>query len=230
MSPRPLRLDPNRFSRLRKRPLVLADVEVVAAEAKDAAVAAAAEHASGQASSVLWAAATDAQAKATAAKDAVLASIPEFATTDPMPEDTTPTVGSISKIARPDHRHPRLTSTTGPHTLDANGRVVVNFTRSFPGPNPPGLSVMRVVDTDVQERPVEFQATYVMVLGSYTGAIIRGRRASVLPTLTPVSVGALLTGVLTGVNSVVTSLTGFDVFGAPAVGVKFTCIAVKSSA
>jgi hypothetical protein len=66
--------------------------------------------------------------------------------------------------------------------------------------------------------------------GRYYGVTIQGKRSRVLPTLTPLS-GALtlLTQLITGVNTVITSLTGYDVFGGAAAGATVSVIAVARS-
>ncbi len=61
--------------------------------------------------------------------------------------------------------------------------------------------------------------------GAYIGCVVRAWRGQALPVM------SLLTGILnlTGVNGVISALTGFNVFGAPATGTSFTCIAVARS-
>lgn len=161
------------------------------------------------------------------AKAQAIAAIPPLASTTPAPEMTGGSPGAAMAVPRADHAHPRLTSTTGPHTLDASGKVTVLFTRTFT--KAPGLAFTRITDTDTQDRDVTLQASYIITANLYVGVIVRGRKSAVLPTLTSLSVGALLSGVITGVNAIVTALSGFDVFGTPAAGAKFTCIAVQSS-
>lgn len=65
--------------------------------------------------------------------------------------------------------------------------------------------------------------------GAYTGCVIKVWRSRPLPTMTPLSLTALLTAVVTGVNALISALTNYDIFGASAVGTTFTCIAVQRS-
>ena len=203
------------------------DVDAVRAQIPDVSAFATTTQVATAKTSAISTAASDAASKANAAKDAAIAAIPPLASTTPSPEMTGGSAGAAVAVPRADHAHPRLTSTTGPHTLDATGKVTVLFTRSFT--KAPGLAFTRVVDTDVQERPVDMQATYIVTAGLYVGVIVRARRSSVLPTLAPLTGITLLSALVTGVNAISAALTGFDVFGTPAVGVKFTCIAVQSS-
>lgn len=170
-----------------------------------------------------------ARADATAqAISGVMAAMPRPATFTPRPETTAGAAGAdMSEFSPGLHQHPRLTSATGPHTLDATGRASIIFTRTFD--KPPVLTLQRVTDAATKERPVDFQVTYARSGALYVGAAVIGQRSQLLPALSPLSGITLLTQLVTGVNGIVSALTGFDVFGASASGVKFTCLAVQSS-
>lgn len=203
------------------------EVEAVRAEIPDVSGFATTGQVATAKSLAISTAASDATSKANAAQAAAIAAIPSLASTTPAPEMTGGSPGAAPSVPRADHAHPRLTSTTGPHTLDASGKVTVLFTRTFT--KAPGLAFTRITDTDTQDRDVTLQASYIVTAGVYVGVIVRGRKSAVLPTLTPISTSALLSGVITGVNANLAALSGFDVFGTPAAGAKFTCIAVQSS-
>lgn len=150
----------------------------------------------------------------------------------PKSEATVPVPGSMMAASPGDHQHPRLTSTTA-HTLDGAGRVTVTFTRLFapavstPTTPWPGVTCLLVEAADGQ--PVEFKVESWLndANGNYTGCVIKGQRAQPLPVMTGVS--GLLTAVITGINTVITSLTNYNVFGGAASGATFSCIAVQRS-
>lgn len=143
----------------------------------------------------------------------------------PASEATIPSPGANGEAARADHKHPRPSSVQRV-TLDANGLATVTYTRSFaskPGvipcavnPNPPG------------GRPVLVEiVSDVVVNGLYTGVNIKGYRSQPLPTLAGVS--GLLTAVITGINSLVSALSGFDLFSTPAAGVEVSIAALDQT-
>lgn len=157
-----------------------------------------------------------------------VSAIPQPATTMPMAEKTGAAVGTIdSRYARADHQHPRLTSTTYA-TLAADGTATVAFTRSFV--NKPGVNM---TETDVAGKQPLICAVQSWVQdkdGAYTGCIIRGQRAQVLPTINPLSgVLTLLSAVVTGVNSALAMLTNYNVFGGSVTGASVSVIAVARS-
>lgn len=142
-----------------------------------------------------------------------------LADTIPPNESLTGAIGAGVKGARNDHSHPRLTSVTGLHTLDVNGEVQVDFTRTFPvGVNPPGVVCLLVEAVD--QPPIFFKVkNFIQSGGIYTGVIIKGYRGQTLPLLS----GIVLVGPL------VTALSNFNPFGGNPAGATFTCIAVMSS-
>jgi len=163
------------------------------------------------------------------------ADIPLPADTMPKAEATTAAKGTEQKkYALEDHQHPRVTSTTGnpaTHIIAATGLATVTFTQAFdvfPGTVftevPPPTGVMSA-------QPAQFRVeswireTMAPPSGKYVGCVVRAWRGRSLPVIN------LLTGLLSlvGVNTIITALTGFDPFGAPATGTTFTCIAVKRS-
>lgn len=151
--------------------------------------------------------------------------VPEPSAIAPMPEAIAPQAGARTPYAREDHQHPRLTSTTYA-ILGANGQATISFSRTFV--NKPGLNL---TETDA------VSTTQPLVLrglawqrddqNRYTGVIIQGQRARMLPQITAVS--GLLSAVIIGVNSIVAALTNFDVFAGNAAGATVSVIAVARS-
>ncbi len=132
---------------------------------------------------------------------------------------------SNSRFAREDHQHPRVSSTTYV-TLDVSGQATVTFSRAFT--NKPGLNLTET-DAPASSQPLILRglAWTRDAQNRYTGVVIQGMRAQQIPQLTPVA--GLLTAIITGVNSVVTTLTGFNVFGGTAIGATVSVIAVGRS-
>lgn len=163
----------------------------------------------------------------TEALSAVAAAMPKPSTATPRSEAVGGAPGTLGNImvAKDDHQHPRLTSTTIA-TLAANGLATVTFTRTFV--NQPGLNLTEVDATAGMQALVLRGLDWVTnAQGAYTGVTIQGMRAQPLPTLTGVS--GLLSAVITGVNSIANALTGFNVFGGSAAGAKVSVIAIQRS-
>lgn len=151
----------------------------------------------------------------------------------PLPEGTTPTSGTQPLAARPDHVHQRLTSVTG-HVLDANGEATVTFTQPFApaaGPNPyPGISCFYTESAD--NTPVVSWKAKSWVTdgnGNYTACVIKAYRGRPLPIQTALSGSLLLGSLISGLNTILAGLSGYDITGGSAANVSFTCIAVKRS-
>jgi hypothetical protein len=160
------------------------------------------------------------------ARTAALAAIPKFSDVAPKAEGGTAALGSTQMIPYADHVHPRLTATANGQ-LDANGNATVVFTQAFD--NEPSVTInsrgAKVAGTSIPNFDFEF----VLTGGKITGCTVSGRRSRALPQQTQVSALAVLTGVITGVNNLATSLTGYDTTE-PAANAKFSLIAVKTSA
>lgn len=157
---------------------------------------------------------------------AVAAAMPPFATMLPRAEGGAAALGAAKQIPYADHQHPRLTATAR-GTLDANGDATVTFTQVFDVE--PAVTVISIGAKAAGKTVPDFDVTFVTdANGKFTGCTIYGRRARALPQQQPVSVLAVLTGVITGVNNLVTSLTGYDTTE-PAAGAGFSLIAVKTS-
>lgn len=139
-----------------------------------------------------------------------------LATTAPVSESTIPVIGSVEAAARSDHQHPRLTSTTMV-TLDANNEAVVTFTRTFS--KKPGLAI--TFEESVDGMPISFKVKTWATDGSgnYTGCVIKGYRATLLPTLS----GIILIGPL------ISALSNLNIFGGSAQGISVSVIAVQQS-
>lgn len=208
-----------------------ADVATALASKADATALAA----KANASDVSTALAAKADASALAAK-ANTADLPLPADIMPKSEATTAAKGSEQKrYALEDHQHPRLTSTTKA-TIASGSTVAVAFTRTFV--NKPGITCTEEPPDTGTMSPnpatfrVESRVREVMTptpSGAYTGCVIKVWRSRPLPTMTPLTIGALLTAVVTGVNALITALTNYDIFGASAVGTTFSCIAIQRS-
>lgn len=157
------------------------------------------------------------------------AAIPKPADASPMPERTGGAIGAVdTRYAKADHQHPRLTSTTYA-TLGPGGQATVTFTRSFV--NKPGINLTET-DATASSQPLVLRSLgWVQdAQGLYTGVTIQGSRAQLLPSLTLLSgTLSLLTQVVTGVNSLVTALTNYNIFGGNAVGATVSVIAVARS-
>lgn len=148
-----------------------------------------------------------------------------FSDTTPTPENRVPAPGTMPKASRGDHVHERLTSTAS-GTLGASGEATITFTRTFAVK--PAVAILLVEATDGM--PVSFKVkSWVITGGLYTGCIIKGQRLTLLPVLQPLNVGALLTGVITGINGIQSQLTGFNVANGNAVGAEYSFIAIQPS-
>jgi hypothetical protein len=155
--------------------------------------------------------------------------MPRPASTPPLSEKTGAATGSqTQEYALVDHQHPRLTSTTYA-TLDSNGEAAIAFTRAFT--NKPGLNLTET-DAATGSQPLVLRGLswVTNAQGQYTGVTIQGRRAQMLPTINPLSgLLTLVSGVVSGVNTVFAQLTGYNVFGGSAAGATISVIAVARS-
>lgn len=132
------------------------------------------------------------------------------------------------RFAQEGHAHPRPTSTTYV-TLGSDGQAFVLFSRSFT--NKPGLDLSET-DAVATSQPLVLRGLGWQqdTGGRYYGVTIQGMRSQRLPQLTAISgLITLLSGVITGVNTLVTALTGYNVFGGSAVGATVSVIAVARS-
>lgn len=170
--------------------------------------------------------ASKADVSALAAK-ANTADLPKPADAAPKAESTSPAIGADLKYAREDHQHPRLTSTTV-GAIGANGTASVAFTRTFPAP--PGVVFFEIPGTaPPSTQPAIFKVSIWIqnAQGQYSGCVVQAWRGQLLPTLA--SVSGLLAAVITGVNSIITALSGYNAFGAAVNGTAFSCIAIQRS-
>jgi hypothetical protein len=140
----------------------------------------------------------------------------------PKSEAGTATAGTGSKASRMDHTHPPI-SWRGRVTLGADGTAVVTFGRSFASAPVIQLTVINPTGA----RVVPEQVNDIKTGALWTGATISGTRARPLPTMLAVS--GLLGAVITGINALVTALSGFNVFSDPAAGVVVNVTAVEPS-
>lgn len=124
--------------------------------------------------------------------------------------------GTAPLASRDDHKHPRVSSATV-QVLDAAGVATVNFTRPFAAL--PAVTCLLYEASAGQ--PVVFKVRNWVQdgNGNYTGCVVQGYRASILPALSGI---VLLTGLLT-------ALANYNVFGGSAAGAQFCCIALQPS-
>lgn len=162
------------------------------------------------------------------ASKADASAMPQPANASPMPEKTGgATGGAQTRYALEDHQHPRLTSTTYA-TLATDGTATVAFTRTFV--SKPGLNMTETDAAGKQPLVCSVQSWVQDANGVYTGCVIKGQRAQMLPTINPLSgVLTLLTAVVTGVNGIVSLLTNYNVFGGTVTGASVSVIAVARS-
>jgi len=125
----------------------------------------------------------------------------------PKPESKTPSPGTMPKAARPDHVHERLSSSTGPHALAANGEATVVFTKTFDVMPVPLFGYEEATDG----KPVIIKVkSWTMTNGKYTGCVIKGYRLQTLPS-SLIVLGALINfdvaaGSTLGVNAFMTAI------------------------
>lgn len=176
----------------------------------------------------------------TAALSMVANTIPQLSNDTPQAESKTGSAGSMGKVPHADHQHPRLTSSTA-GTTAADGTATMTFTRSFatlPGvvltaienttSAGPSLKVQKWKTKNAQGQLVD-RSTSQGSAETYDGCVVYAWRGRALPTQQPVNVLSLLAGVITGLNSLITALSGYETY-VPAGNVSFTCVAVQSSA
>jgi len=162
---------------------------------------------------------------------AAQAAVPPFSNVQPKAEGGAPALGAVQMSPFADHVHPRLTATAR-GTLDANGDATVVFTQVFDAE--PAVTVISVGAKAAGWAVPDFDVSPVTnAQGKFTGCTVYGRRARRLPTqplsASPLGVLAVLTSVISGVNAIAASITGYDATE-PAAGAGFYLIAVKTSA
>ena len=160
-------------------------------------------------------------------------SIP-LSTINPVPDSLSAAVGAGGMAARNDHSHIRPTSVTA-HTSDSNGEATITFSRTFPPftatPTTPwpGANLSPYEPADNQPILWKVKSWVTDGGGNYTGCVVKLYRAQTLPTQTQLSIGALLTDVITAVNTLSASLSGFNIASGNAANVQFGFIAIMRS-
>lgn len=153
-----------------------------------------------------------------------ISGMPPLASAIPRSEATGGSAGSGAAVSREDHQHPRLTSASN-HTLDSAGFATVTFTRTFAVE--PALSLVALgAGTDAVP---DFRGEFTKTGALWTGGIVYGERARVLPTIAPISGIALLSGLVTALNGIFAGLSGYSV-REPASGARVSVIALMPSA
>lgn len=134
-----------------------------------------------------------------------------FSDATPMPESKTGTPGVQAVAVRAGHEHPRLTSATTGHVLDAAGEATITFTRTFVGK--PAVTYMLDEPADAGPLMIKVKTWITNGAGEYIGCVVKGYRFQLLP--------ASLT--------LVTALASFSVYAGPTTGAPFTFIALQRS-
>lgn len=160
---------------------------------------------------------------------APMSAIPQASTSTPATDQVDGTPGSAPmRFSQEGHSHPTIRSTTY-ITLGANGQAFALFSRTFT--NKPGL-VLAETDAVAGSQPLVLRGLDWQkdANGRFYGVTIEGKRAQLLPQLTAISgLISLLSGVINGVNSFVTTLTGYNVFGGSVVGATVSVSALARS-
>lgn len=153
--------------------------------------------------------------------------IPKPAMIVPVNETNAGTPGNDeTRFAQQGHSHPRLTSTTTA-VLDSNGQATIMFTRTFA--NQPGV-VLTEVNAGASNQPLVLVAqSFIMTGPLFSGVNIKGYRSQPLPNQNQITVASLLTSVISGVNAIASSLTGYNVFGGTAAGAQVSVVAIARS-
>jgi len=160
--------------------------------------------------------------------DSLAGQIPKPATVTPLADANGGAIGvEPARFALEDHQHRRPLSSTYV-TLASDGKATATFSRTFV--NKPTLNL---TETDAAEsaQPLTLrgQSWVLDTNGLYIGVVIKGMRSQTLPPIGQLSVSALLTAVVAGVNAIATALGGFNVFGGSVTGAVVSVIAVARS-
>lgn len=135
---------------------------------------------------------------------------PPLSGSTPAPDQIGGAPGASGASSRADHQHPQLTS-SGRVILAADGTAAVTYARTFPAKPSIVLAPINAAGRQVVTEVV----SDTVVGGIYTGCVIRGSRAQLLPALS----GIIIIGPL------IAALSNFDIFGGSAAGVEVSVIA-----
>lgn len=167
----------------------------------------------------------DAPAASVASLSAALAGMPDASTLLSNQIGATLAVTGLAgtglKASREDHTHPARVQRTI-LTLAADGTASWTFTKPFDAMPSLGYMVVQAAGEPIIVDATGFSMGTGPTLGKYVSVAVKGRRSQPLPNLTAVS--GLLTAVITGVNTLVSSLTGFNVFGGGSLGGVLVCL------
>lgn len=135
--------------------------------------------------------------------------IPQPSNAEPMAVALNSSPGSGTKYALEGHVHAARTQRTV-KPLDASGQAQWMFAKTFDAM--PALNYM--VFQPAGSAPIIVDAvSWVMSGAKYAGVNLQGYRSQKLPNQTQLTLASLLTGVITGVNNLAASLTGYNIFG-----------------
>lgn len=147
-----------------------------------------------------------------------------LANTVPSAEAVSPAAGTMDMASRADHKHERLTSAQNV-TLDANGMATITFSRTFAAEP---VIVFGALGTGTAPVP-DFRGEFIKTGAIYTGLTVYGQRNRSLPTIAPLSGGiVLLANLITGLNTILTGLSGFAPYEAAA-GSRVSVTAIQAS-
>lgn len=142
--------------------------------------------------------------------------VPDPATSSPPPTDLVQKMGTSTRYAREDHTH-KARVKRNVVTIAANGYATWTFSEPFE--NIPVIAHM------VQETAGLNRVNVIVTDVSKTSVTIYADRLKNLPVIQPVS--GILTAVITGVNSIVTALSGLNLSGGSAQGAKVNLYAAE---
>lgn len=158
-------------------------------------------------------------ATTTAVGSAIAALAP--ATAPPAVADAS-VLGTSSTYARADHTHVSSVFKAVKVTTDSSGTVTWSYPANF-------FLAAPVIELTVEDSGSQ---AFIPKITSNTaaGGSAKIIASQILPSLTPLSVSAILTGVIAGVNAIVSAMTGYNVFGGSVpVGTKVHIFAAKAT-
>jgi len=129
--------------------------------------------------------------------------IPSLSDAKPVSEAMVAKAGNAAMASRDDHTHERLTETFK-GTLDTNGQAVITFSKTYavqPVAIPQGIKA---------GAPISWDKEYMGTDGAWTGVKIIGYKAKPMPTTPVLSLTTLLGGVITGLNTLIGIVSGYN--------------------
>lgn len=142
--------------------------------------------------------------------------VPQAATAAPPGVAVDGSKGDIPRYALENHTHPARVQRKEV-TLDVNGMATWTFTKPFDS-----KPVVNYMVEQATGEPIIIEVNaFVMTNGKWSGVTVKGYRSRVTPTVAPLNVLAILGAVVTGVNTLISALSNFNLFaGGNLTGVK----------